>query len=65
MQELGATVLYTVKHHHKLAIIDSEALWEGNLNILPQSDNCEIMLRVKSEEFVRRVIEFVNLSKFP
>lgn len=39
MQELGITVLYTVKHHRKLAIIDGEILYEGSLNILSQIDS--------------------------
>src|SRR5690348_15910839 len=28
MQKLGVNVLYTGKHHRKLAIIDGEILWE-------------------------------------
>ena len=27
MQSIGITVLYTVKHHRKIAIIDDEILW--------------------------------------
>ncbi|NCU40499.1 hypothetical protein EOL73_01950 [Candidatus Saccharibacteria bacterium] len=33
MQDLGITVLYTVGHHRKLAIIDRELFYEGSLNI--------------------------------
>lgn len=64
MQELGVTVLYTVKHHRKLAIIDQKTLWEGSLNILSQSDSCEIMRRIESEELAKQMVEFVGLDKF-
>lgn len=64
MQRLGVTVLYTVKHHRKLAIIDDEILWEGSLNILSQSDSCEIMRRIESEELARQMVEFVGLEGF-
>lgn len=64
MQEIGVTVLYTVKHHRKLAIIDNKTLWEGSLNILSQSDSCEIMRRIESEELAQRMLEFVGLDRF-
>lgn len=64
MQELGITVLYTVKHHRKLAIIDKEILWEGSLNILSQNDSCEIMRRIESGEHARQMMEFVGVGKF-
>jgi phosphatidylserine/phosphatidylglycerophosphate/cardiolipin synthase-like enzyme len=64
MQELGITVLYTVKHHRKLAIIDKEILWEGSLNILSQNDSCEIMRRTESEGLARQMIEFVNVERY-
>lgn len=44
MQSMGITVLYTVRHHRKLAIIDGCLLWEGSLNILSQNDSCEIIV---------------------
>jgi phosphatidylserine/phosphatidylglycerophosphate/cardiolipin synthase-like enzyme len=34
MQEMDIMVLYTVKHHRKLAIIDNETLWEGNFQFI-------------------------------
>lgn len=34
LQDMGVHVLFTVKHHRKLAIIDRETFWEGSLNIL-------------------------------
>jgi hypothetical protein len=62
MQELGVTVLYTVKLHRKLAIIDGEILYEGSLNILSQIDSCEIMRRTKSKKLARQIVEFVGLD---
>jgi phosphatidylserine/phosphatidylglycerophosphate/cardiolipin synthase-like enzyme len=43
LQELGVLVLYTIRHHRKLAIIDKQTLWEGSLNILSHNDSCEMM----------------------
>jgi phosphatidylserine/phosphatidylglycerophosphate/cardiolipin synthase-like enzyme len=64
MQELDITVLYTVKHHRKLAIIDGEILWEGSLNILSQNDSCEIMRRTESEVLAQQMVRFVGADKW-
>ena len=31
LQDAGITVLFTIKHHRKLAVIDQETFWEGSL----------------------------------
>lgn len=62
MQDLGVRVFYTVKHHRKLAVIDDEILWEGSLNILSQSDSCEIMRRTVSPVLANKVIKFIRLT---
>lgn len=49
------TVLYTVKHHRKLAIIDGEILYEESVNILPQIDSCEIMRRTVSQQLANEL----------
>ena len=64
MQEVGVVVLYTVKHHRKLAIIDNEILWEGSLNILSQNDSCEIMRRSVSEELANEMVRFIGLNQY-
>jgi phosphatidylserine/phosphatidylglycerophosphate/cardiolipin synthase-like enzyme len=64
MQDIGVTVLYIVRHHRKLAIVDSEILWEGSLNILLQNDSCEIMRRTESKKLARQMMEFVDVSCF-
>lgn len=64
MQKLGVVVLYTGKHHRKLAIIDNGILWEGSLNILSQSDSCEIMRRVESVELTSQMAGFIGVDKF-
>lgn len=61
MQDMGIKVLYTVKHHRKLAIIDEEVLWEGSLNILSQGDSCEIMRRTVSSSLVYQILCFIKL----
>lgn len=60
MQSIGITVLYTVKHHRKIAIIDDEILWEGSLNILSQSDSCELMRRSVSTSLVRQMKKHIR-----
>jgi phosphatidylserine/phosphatidylglycerophosphate/cardiolipin synthase-like enzyme len=64
MQELGITVLYTVKLHRKLAIIDSETLWEGSLNILSQNDSCEIMRRTVSQQLANEMVRFIGAGRW-
>ncbi len=64
MQDIGIKVLYTVKHHRKLAIIDEEILWEGSLNILSQGDSCEIMRRTVSSSLAWQMIRFTKLATF-
>lgn len=61
MQEIGVKVLYSVKHHRKLAVIDEDILWEGSLNILSQNDSCEIMRRTKSRELANQVMRFIGV----
>ena len=60
MQSIGITVLYTVKHHRKIAIIDNEIPWEGSLNILSPSDSCEIMRRSVSSSLVRQMKKHIR-----
>jgi phosphatidylserine/phosphatidylglycerophosphate/cardiolipin synthase-like enzyme len=62
MQDIGIKVLYTVKHHRKLAIIDEVILWEGSLNILSQGDSCEIMRRTVSNIIAWQMMRFTKLD---
>lgn len=64
MQNLGITVLYTVGHHRKLAVIDREMFYEGSLNILSYSDSCEIMRRVVSSAETEVLIKFIGVEKY-
>jgi len=64
LQAAGITVLYTGNHHRKIAIIDSEILWEGSLNILSQSDSCEVMRRIFSAELADEMIRFTGLERW-
>jgi hypothetical protein len=63
MQELGVKVLYTVKHHRKLAVVD-DVLWEGSLNILSQNDSCEIMRRIVSVLLTEEMLRFTGANKY-
>jgi len=64
MQEMGITVLYTVGHHRKLAIIDREVFYEGSLNILSFCDSCEIMRRVASSMETNKLLKFIGITKY-
>lgn len=64
LQDLGVIVLYTVKLHRRLAVLDDKILWEGSLNILFHYDSCEIMRRTLSEIMVKQMIEFLGIEKF-
>lgn len=64
LQELGITVLYTVKHHRKIAVIDKTIVWNGSLNILSQNDSCEIMWRVDATEAAHRLLGFVDVKGY-
>jgi phosphatidylserine/phosphatidylglycerophosphate/cardiolipin synthase-like enzyme len=61
-KELGVNVSLSKGHHHrKLAIIDSNILWEGSLNILSFSNSREIMRRIESKKYVREMQNFLKL----
>jgi phosphatidylserine/phosphatidylglycerophosphate/cardiolipin synthase-like enzyme len=64
LQGMGAVVLYTGNHHRKLAIIDRRILYEGSLNILSQSDSCEVMRRIESEVLAEEMLRFAKLEKY-
>jgi hypothetical protein len=64
LQEIGVEILFTTKHHRKLAIIDREIIYEGSLNILSYYDRCEIMRRITSKAEAERLIDFIKLNKF-
>jgi phosphatidylserine/phosphatidylglycerophosphate/cardiolipin synthase-like enzyme len=59
-ENFGVQVLLVLGgHHRKLAMIDNKILWEGNLNILSQSNSHEFMRRIESEVLTRELIEFL------
>ena len=64
LQDAGCKVLLTVNHHRKLIIIDKMIVWEGSMNVLSQSDSCELMRRTESEVEARRILEFTKLNQW-
>jgi hypothetical protein len=62
LQHMGVQVLFTGNHHRKLAILDRNILWEGSLNILSQSDSCEIMRRIESTSLAWQMIKFIAID---
>lgn len=60
LQNISIRVLYTVRHHRKLAIIDTHIVWEGSLNILSHSDSCEMMRRIDSNAVAEDTIRYLN-----
>jgi phosphatidylserine/phosphatidylglycerophosphate/cardiolipin synthase-like enzyme len=63
LQHMGVQVLFTGKHHRKLAILDRNILWEGSLNILSQNDSCEIMRRIESTQLAWQMTRFIAIDK--
>lgn len=61
LQRAGVTVLYTTGLHRKLAVIDCRIVWEGSLNILSQSDSCEIMKRTVSTKVAKELLTFLQI----
>ena len=64
LQSIDVKVLYTVKHHRKIAVIDKTLVWNGSLNILSQNDSCEIMWRVNSSDAARKLLGFLNIKGY-
>ena len=64
MHSIGVRILYTGKLHRKLAIIDNQILWEGSLNILSQSDSCEIMRRIVSHDLAIQMARYTGVATF-
>jgi phosphatidylserine/phosphatidylglycerophosphate/cardiolipin synthase-like enzyme len=64
LQGLGIEVLLTVGHHRKLAIIDTDILWEGSLNILSQNDSCEVMRRIESRVVIEEMVGFICMHRW-
>ena len=62
LQELGVTVLFTERHHRKLAILDREILYEGSLNILSNGASCEVMRRIESRTLAAVMLHFLRLE---
>lgn len=62
LQHIGVQVLFTGKHHRKLAILDRTVLWEGSLNILSQNDSCEIMRRIESTQLAWQMTRFIAID---
>jgi len=63
LQHMGVQILFTGKHHRKLAVLDRTILWEGSLNILSQNDSCEIMRRIVSAPLAWQMIRFIGIDK--
>lgn len=64
LHDIGVVVLYTVKHHRKIAIIDRATFWEGSLNILSYYDSCEIMRRTVSPTEAEILINFIGMQQY-
>jgi hypothetical protein len=62
LQHMGVQVLFTGKHHRKLAILDRNVLWEGSLNILSQNESCEIMRRIESSQLAWQMTKFIAID---
>ena len=64
LQHMGIHVLFTVRHHRKLAILDRKILYEGSLNILSQNNSSEVMRRIESVQLAWQMAKFVKVDQF-
>lgn len=64
LQSAGVYVLFAVKYHRKLAIIDREIIYEGSLNIFSYRNSCKIMRKATSALEAEMLIDFIGLNKF-
>ena len=64
LQNIDVRILFTVRHHRKLAIVDREIFWEGSLNILSYYDSCEIMRRTVSANGADTLLRFIGMDKY-
>ncbi|GAC1371286.1 MAG: hypothetical protein NVSMB39_4890 [Candidatus Saccharimonadales bacterium] len=64
LQNMGVIVLFTGGHHRKLAILDRFILWEGSLNILSQSNSCEIMRRIEAPELAEEMVQYIGIERY-
>lgn len=62
LQYKGIQVMYTHRHHRKLAIIDRAILYEGSLNILSQNKSSEVMRRTESGSMAWQVVRFIGID---
>ncbi len=62
LQGMGIQVLFTDRHHRKLAIVDREIIYEGSINILSHGVSCELMRRIESEPLARQMVTFLRLG---
>ena len=63
-KDIGVSVVHLPGFiHAKTAIIDSEILWDGSLNILSQRESREMMRRTKDEDMAKQVMDHLGLSK--
>ena len=63
-QQAGIQVIYSNRHHRKLAILDRAVLYEGSLNILSHNDSREIMRRIESVQLAWQMARFVKVDAF-
>lgn len=62
LQHVGIQVIFTKRHHRKVAIIDRKILYEGSLNILSQNNSREFMRRFESRSMAWQIIRFAKLD---
>ncbi|MEI8061595.1 MAG: phospholipase D-like domain-containing protein [Candidatus Berkelbacteria bacterium] len=63
LEELGVCIFYPGRYiHQKVAIVDREVLWEGNLNILSHRASNEMMRRTANGESATQVMQYIGLN---
>lgn len=65
LRSLGAEVHLRPAMHEKIAVLDSEILWSGSLNILSHNRTSESMLRFTLPALIQTVLEGLELDVLP
>jgi phosphatidylserine/phosphatidylglycerophosphate/cardiolipin synthase-like enzyme len=56
LQAIDVLVLYTKRHHRKVAVIDRRITWEGSLNIMSHNNSFEVMRRINSQATAQQMV---------
>jgi hypothetical protein len=63
LRSMGCKVMEKRSMHQKIAIIDTDIVWEGSLNILSHQDSGEQMRRFEGKDSPEEIIKDLGLEE--